>query len=104
MPKDYPPPSKPERESLVRERSKDHPRPIPQPKPPGIIGAAIDDLAAKRRADAAHEREHRIISIDHALEAKRGLAKSEHRKVKASGFAKAHAATITRSKPREKVR
>ena len=82
MPKDYGPPSKPERDALVTQRKRDLPQPSPAPRPPGTIGAVIDAATAKRRMDAAYEREHRIYKIDQALQAKSGLAKSSYSKAR----------------------
>lgn len=76
MPKDYGPPSKLERQQLIAERKRDVPKPAPAPRPPGTIGAVIDAATAKRRMNAAYEREHRIYSIDEALKARAGQAKS----------------------------
>ena len=82
MPKEYGPPSKAERENLIHERRRDLPQPAPAPRPPGTIGAVIDAATAKRRMDAAYEREHRIYKIDQALQAKSGLAKSSYSKAR----------------------
>ncbi len=89
MPKDYPPPSKPEREGLVRERARDTPRPAPSLRPGGSIGALVDTSIANRKADRSIEREQRISSIDQALTARKDAAKAAHSKAKDTGRAKA---------------
>ena len=104
MPKDYGPPSKPERDALIRERKRDLPRLAPVPKPPGLVGAVIDEAATKRRSSEAHARESRIFAIDHALNEKKGLAKADHGRAKNVGLAKAQSAKAARQITRERTR
>ena len=104
MPKDYGPPSRHERDSLIRERKRDLPRPAPAPKPSGSIGAVIDAAAARRRADDTHTRERRIFTIDHALNEKKGLAKADHGRAKSQGLAKAQVARAAKHRIRERTR
>ena len=104
MPKDYPPPSKPERESLVRERAKDRPQPAPVPRPPGTIGAVIDASIARHKAKIAHERERRIFIIDETLKDRKGQAKGDLARASKQGLAKAQSAKAARQITRERTR
>ena len=88
MPRDYPPPSKAERERLVKERQVDPPRPAPMLRPAGSIGALIDAQTAKRRADTAVNREKRIRTIDDALKARESQAKSGWTKAQDKGLSR----------------
>lgn len=76
MPKDYGPPSKPEREQLVQARKQDTSRLAPAPKPPGFAGTIVDTALAKKRVEAASHREQRIHTIDKALHARKDQAKA----------------------------
>ena len=88
MPKDYGPPSKPERNQLADERKRDLPRPTLAPRPgPGLSSGIVDASIARAKANRIHERESRITSIDQALKAREGQAKSGLNKAAPDGGA-----------------
>lgn len=59
------PPSRIEKEALVRARKRDLPRPSPAPAPKGMGASNDNALSLQRRA--AQQREKRIKEIDHRL-------------------------------------